>query len=111
MTRCCEFQELVDQIGALGPEMWPNENMLRLMGSLCEETGEVARAITKRDAGYKKTHEEWTENLRLEIGQTLITLICMANREGFDLDQAAWDAWMDLIARPPEELDGPPKAV
>lgn len=101
--------DLIDDVFMQGPELWPNETIMRLMGCVGEEAGEICRAINKRDSGYKMTHEEWTENLRIECGQMIITLICIANQEGFDLEQAGWDAWLELLDRPQDQRDGPPK--
>lgn len=103
------FGSLVTEVKERGPELWPNESMEDLLIGLTEEVGEMNRAFLKRKRGIRGTREEWTENFALEFGQVIITLICIANREGINWDRACWEAWGDLLQRPPERLDGPPQ--
>lgn len=63
---------------------------------LAEEAGEVSRAVTKRrhashahDGKCKgKTVDEWTDELRIELAQTVGVIFDIAHREGIDLLQA-----------------------
>lgn len=103
------FSSLVNEVKTKGPELWPNESMEDLLIGLTEEVGELNRAFLKRKRGIRGTHKEWTENFALEFGQVIITLICIANREGLEINRASWEAWVDLLDRPPERLDGPPQ--
>ena len=72
-------------------EYWPPlGNLARLM----EEVGEVARVINDR-YGYKpKKAEEPAQELALELGDVLFTLIALANATGVDLD-AGFDAVLE----------------
>lgn len=84
-----------EQGRALGVEvdrLWPTENDAGYRASaLAEEAGEVIRAITKRRhalaAGTCKglSPDDWTEELRVELGQVLGVILDIAHREGFDL--------------------------
>ena len=58
------------------------------LARLAEEVGELAREINHRfGQKTKKTHEP-EGDLGMEMADILFVLICMANREGIDLDEA-----------------------
>ena len=69
--------------------LWPGETIEEAALALCEEAGEVARAVIKRS--HQARHEgdraprDWTANLREELGQVVIVAMKMAEREGFSL--------------------------
>jgi NTP pyrophosphatase (non-canonical NTP hydrolase) len=66
-----------------GGEYWPP---LGNLARLIEEVGEVARVINDR-YGYKpKKADEPEQELALELGDVLFTLIALANATGVDLD-------------------------
>ncbi|MBS3089191.1 nucleotide pyrophosphohydrolase [Candidatus Pacearchaeota archaeon] len=67
----------------------PHEIAVRL----AEETGEVAREVNHLYGPKKKKLEEPDNNLGNELADVLFTVVCMANREGIDL-QKAWDEMM-----------------
>lgn len=74
-----------------GGEYWPP---LGNLARLIEEVGEVARVINDR-YGYKpKKAEEPAQELALELGDVLFTLIALANATGVDLD-AGFDAVLE----------------
>jgi NTP pyrophosphatase (non-canonical NTP hydrolase) len=58
------------------------------MARLSEEVGELAREINHRFGQKTKKKEEPAGNLGMEMADILFVLICMANREGIDLDSA-----------------------
>jgi NTP pyrophosphatase (non-canonical NTP hydrolase) len=66
------------------------------MARLSEEVGELAREINHRFGQKTKKAEEPEGDLAMEMADILFVLICMANREGIDLD-AAFDAMMRKI--------------
>jgi NTP pyrophosphatase (non-canonical NTP hydrolase) len=73
---------------AWGGEYWPP---LGNLARLIEEVGEVARVVNDR-YGYKpKRADEPPQELSLELGDVLFTLIALANATGVDLD-AGFDA-------------------
>jgi len=74
-----------------GGEYWPP---LGNLARLIEEVGEVARVINDR-YGYKpKKADEPAQELALELGDVLFTLIALANATGVDLD-AGFDAVLE----------------
>ncbi len=78
-----------------GGMYWPPlGNLARLM----EELGELARLLNDQ-AGYKpKKAGEEHQDLALELGDILFTLIALANSTGVNLDEA-FDAVMQKYAQ------------
>jgi NTP pyrophosphatase (non-canonical NTP hydrolase) len=58
------------------------------MARLAEEVGELAREVNHRFGQKTKKREEPDGDLAMEMADILFVLICMANREGIDLDEA-----------------------
>jgi NTP pyrophosphatase (non-canonical NTP hydrolase) len=55
---------------------------------LSEEVGELAREVNHRFGQKTKKPEEPEGDLGMEMADILFVLICMANREGIDLQEA-----------------------
>ena len=70
----------------------PLTNMTRLS----EEVGELAREVNHRFGQKTKKRDEAEGNMGMEMADILFVLICMANREGIDL-QTAFDAMMAKV--------------
>lgn len=70
----------------------PLTNLCRLS----EEVGELAREVNHRFGQKTKKPEELEGDLGMEMADILFVLICMANREGIDLQQA-FDRMMDKV--------------
>ena len=66
------------------------------MARLTEEVGELAREINHRFGEKTKKPEEPEGDLGMEMADILFVIICMANREGIDL-QEAFDRMMRKI--------------
>lgn len=66
---------------------------------LVEEVGELCRAILKRDQGIRGSYDEWTAEIRKELGDVLIKLLDVADTAGFDLAEAAADRWSVVSQR------------
>ena len=66
------------------------------MARLTEEVGELAREINHRYGEKTKKADEPAGDMPMELADILFVLICMANREGIDL-QAAFDRMMDKV--------------
>lgn len=66
---------------------------------LAEETGELCRAALKRDQGIRGTHEQWTAEIRKEVGDVVIKAHDLAGVEGFDLDDAVAERWAEISQR------------
>jgi NTP pyrophosphatase (non-canonical NTP hydrolase) len=58
------------------------------LARLAEEVGELAREVNHRYGQKTKKPEEPDGDLAMEMADILFVLICMANREGIDLDDA-----------------------
>jgi NTP pyrophosphatase (non-canonical NTP hydrolase) len=58
------------------------------MARLAEEVGELAREVNHRFGQTTKKKDEPAGDLAMEMADILFVLICMANREGIDLDEA-----------------------
>ncbi len=66
------------------------------LARLTEEVGELAREINHRFGQKTKKADEPHGDLGMEMADILFVLICMANREGIDL-QAAFDRMMEKV--------------
>ena len=66
------------------------------LARLAEEVGELAREINHRYGQKTKKPEEPEGDLGMEMADILFVLICMANREGIDLQQA-FDRMMSKV--------------
>ncbi len=66
------------------------------MARLSEEVGELAREVNHRFGQKTKKPGEADGDLAMEMADILFVVICMANREGIDL-QAAFDRMMEKI--------------
>ncbi len=66
------------------------------MARLSEEVGELAREVNHRFGQKTKKPDEPAGDLALEMADVLFVLICMANREGIDL-QRAFDRMMEKV--------------
>ncbi|HET8625523.1 MAG TPA: nucleotide pyrophosphohydrolase [Gemmatimonadales bacterium] len=63
---------------------------------LTEEVGELAREINHRYGQKTKKAEEPDGDVAMEMADILFVVICMANREGIDLE-AAFDRMMAKV--------------
>ena len=68
------------------------------LARLTEEVGELAREVNHRFGQKTKKATEAEGDLGMEMADILFVLICMANREGIDL-QTAFDQMMEKIER------------
>ena len=66
------------------------------MARLAEEVGELAREVNHRFGQKTKKREEHEGDLAMEMADILFVLICMANREGIDL-QEAFERMMEKV--------------
>jgi len=72
----------------------PLTNMTRLS----EEVGELAREVNHRFGQKTKKRDEPDGDMAMEMADIVFVLICMANREGIDL-QEAFDRMMEKVER------------
>ena len=73
----------------------PHEILARLM----EETGEFARLVNHIHGPKKKKITESEQDLEEELGDIIYTLICYANSNGIDLDNAIKKSFNKVITR------------
>jgi len=66
------------------------------LARLAEEVGELAREVNHRFGQKTKKKDEAEGDLAMEMADIIFVLICMANREGIDLD-AAFDRMMAKV--------------
>ena len=66
------------------------------MARLSEEVGELAREVNHRFGQKTKKASEAEGDLGMEMADIVFVLICMANREGIDL-QAAFDRMLEKV--------------
>ena len=95
-----EEQRYVESVTNL---LWPDETTEEAALALCEEAGEVARAVIKRNHAIKGSGDrepsDWSANLRRELAQVVVVAMKMAEREGFSLAQMIVDEREALDAR------------
>ena len=72
------------------------------LARLTEEVGELAREVNHRFGQKTKKKEEPEGDLGMEMADILFVLICLANREGIDL-QEAFDRMMAKVERRDEQ--------
>ncbi|OGY56693.1 MAG: nucleotide pyrophosphohydrolase [Candidatus Colwellbacteria bacterium RBG_13_48_8] len=78
-------KELDEWFKERGWEYWkPHE----IIAQLFEEGGELARLINHLYGPKKKKPEEAKQELEGEIGDVMYALICLANSQGINLDDA-----------------------
>src|SRR5688572_31397117 len=65
---------------------------------LTEEVGELAREVNHRFGQKTKKKAEPEGDLAMEMADILFVLVCMANREGIDL-QESFDRMMAKVER------------
>lgn len=95
-------KELDDWFKKSGWEYWtPHEILARLM----EETGEMARLVNHIHGPKKKKDSESEQNMEEEIGDILYTLICYANSNNIDLDNAIQKSIDKVIDRDSKRFD------
>ena len=68
------------------------------LARLSEEVGELAREINHRFGQKTRKPDEPPGDLEMELADILFVLICIANREGIDL-QKAFDRMMEKVER------------
>lgn len=66
------------------------------MARLAEEVGELAREVNHRFGQKTKKRDEHEGEMAMEMADIMFVLICMANREGIDL-QEAFDRMMAKV--------------
>ena len=80
-----QFQKDLDDFHkSKGWEYWSE---LAILARLVEEVGEFAEAVNHFHGEKKVTHGDPIPSEEEEIGDIIYTLMCYANKRGFDLDE------------------------
>lgn len=69
-------------------QQWPYWDPMTQIVRLAEETGELARIVNHIYGPKQKRSDEPDQDLTEEIGDIILTLACLANPLGIDLDEA-----------------------
>lgn len=86
-----DYQKQVHKwVSQFNPPYWPP---LEMMARLSEETGEVAREINHLYGTKKKKPTEDKKELANELIDILFTIICIANDQRINLE----NAWQKMI--------------
>lgn len=94
-----EVQKIVDGwINQFKEGYW---SPLSQLARLVEELGELARVMNHLYGDKTKKLTEKKQQLREEMGDVFFTLICLANAQGIDLEEA-----LDEIMRKLDHRDG-----
>lgn len=90
------LKDIQDEVDKWASQFSPNKywNPHEILTRLTEETGELAREINHRWGPKKKKSTEDTKDLADEIGDIIFTVVCLANSQDIDLDEA-WKRVMD----------------
>jgi len=68
---------------------------LMMMARLTEELGELARAISHKHGDKKPKPDEKEGDVAEEIADLIFVLVCLANAEGIEVDEA----WKGLLEK------------
>lgn len=93
------LRELQAQVATWVSHNFPDADRTGVALGLCEEAGEVARAVLKQAQGIRGTHEEWDAEIRKEIADVVIKACDVARACGFDLADAVAHRWADVSRR------------
>jgi len=67
---------------------------LSILAAIAEENGELAREINDRFGGRIKKETDDTKDIGDELADIVFNIICLANSQGINLDEA-WQRKMD----------------
>ena len=92
-----EAQQTVDRwIGQYKEGYFPP---LTNLARLTEEVGELAREVNHRFGEKTKKAEEPEGSIAMELADILFVVICLANSQGIDLDDAFADMMRKVTSR------------
>lgn len=78
---------------------WQYWSPLSILARLYEECGEFARIVNHLYGDKPKKSDEEGQDLEMEIGDIIYTLICFANSNNIDLDKAIRKSFGKVIKR------------
>jgi NTP pyrophosphatase (non-canonical NTP hydrolase) len=81
-----DAQTLIDDW--MRAQQWAYWQPLSQLARMAEELGEVARVVNHLYGEKPKKADEPAQDLGMELADLLYTMICLANAEGIDLQDA-----------------------
>ena len=81
-----DYQKQVDDL--LQPYATPYWSPLSQLAQMAEEVGEIGRVLNHKYGDKIKKPSEKPDDLTGELGDLLFDIICLANSEGVNLDEA-----------------------
>src|SRR5881396_1827116 len=72
---------------------------LTILARLTEEVGELAREVNHRFGAKTKKADEREGSLAMELADVLFVVICLANSQGIDLDDAFAEMMRKVTSR------------
>ena len=87
-------------------------NEMSLLARLTEEVGELAREYNHQFGAKKKKATEATSSVEDELADVLWLILCMANQQGIDMEDAFKRVMTKLRVRDANRFsDGPPESL
>ena len=95
-----EFNDWCAEVVEWHKAAFPTETMEQLGLCLGEESGELQRTILKESHGAndRRADWDWRTERAAEIGDVMISLACIAERDGVDLMAVLW-ARFDYVSK------------
>ena len=95
-TTLSGLQQSIDQWIKANGGYWDE---MSLLARLTEEVGELAREYNHQFGAKKKKASERDGSIRDELADVLWLVLCMANQQGIDLEEAFEDVMLKLKVR------------
>ena len=98
-----DYQKRIDE--DVQPYAKPYWDPLSQLAGLIEEVGEVARILNHRYGDKPKKPDEVHDDLSSELADILFGVICLANSENIDLDEALEKSMSKLTTRDKDRFE------
>lgn len=100
-TASMSLSDVQQRIHAHAVVAWPGLTTEIEVLALAEEVGEVARAVLKRTQAIRGSSDDWSAELRREVGDVLLVLCNIASLEGFELSETVAERLAVVLDRDP----------
>jgi len=104
-----DYQKQIDD--SVQPYAKPYWEPLSILARVSEEVGEVARILNHQYGDKPKKPGETHEDLGDEIADVIYALLCLANREGIDMDPPMQRAIAKLLTRDKDRFEKKKEAI
>jgi NTP pyrophosphatase (non-canonical NTP hydrolase) len=78
---------------------YPKQSVMGNVLAVAEEVGEVARAYVKQESEVRGTWDHWQAEKAKELGDVLIGVLIVIEREGFDVESVLLQRWETIKNR------------